>query len=374
MSEKSADEKTEQPSPKKIRDARAKGQVARSQEVVTTVSLIATVATIWVSWAYAMPKFIRLIDEVARLQKGDFRVNAFNAIALMFHDCSEIMLPILATVIIAGVTANYIQIGAIFALDALAPQLNRISPGAGFKRIFSMKQLIETLKSLLKIIFLSIVLYVVVIYSIGPYVNSLSCGLPCQTEITLDILRQLLLLSALAFVVVAILDFMYQRRSYTKSLMMTKQEVKRENKEAEGDPHIKAQRKQLAQELIMGDVGQRARDATAVIVNPTHLAIALKFDVGWTPLPVVTAKAAGHRAHFLRTEAERSGVPIFRNVKLARGLHAVVEIDQFVPEEFFGAVAEVLAWVEKNRPLLYAGLPLDHGVIDMEARDHLIQR
>ena len=365
----SSGEKTEPPSPKKIRDARAKGQVARSQEVVTTASLMLVVAYIWFSWNNTLAALIRVMDQVATLQSGDFRVNAANAIAFTFDEASRVLLPILGVAILAGVGANYLQIGSIFSLESIMPKLDKVSPAAGFKRIFSMKQLVEMLKSIAKIVFLSILLYFVVRDAIGYFIAAVPCGLPCLSNVTTAMLQQILLYSALAFIIVAVIDFMYQRHSYTKSLMMSKEEVKREYKESEGDPHIKGHRRQLAQELVMSDAGDRARKGTAVVVNPTHLAIVVRYDHETMPLPIVTAKGRNFHAHHMRTQAELAGVPVFRNVSLARALYATVPIDDYVPEELFDAIAEVLAWVAKNRHLLYHG-PLGHGVIDMDCGDH----
>jgi type III secretion protein U len=368
MSE-STGEKTEPPSHKKIRDARAKGQVAKSQEVVTTVSLAAVVATVWFTWTNVMAIWTQLIDQIASMHGGDFRVNAGNALELVFRQSAIILLPILGVTLLAGIAANYVQIGSIFAFESLMPKLEKISPGAGFKRIFSMKQVVEILKSLAKIFFLSTLLYFVIRRAIGPYIGSLACGLPCQASIMASMLEELLLYSGLAFVIVAALDFMYQRHSYTKGLMMTKEEKKREYKESEGDPHVKRQRKKLANELIMSDSGQKARTATAVVVNPTHVAIVLDYDAEKLKLPIVTAKGLGPHAHYLRAEAESAGVPVFGNISLARALYATTDVDAIVADELFDAVAEVLVWVKNNRHLLYRGR-LDHGVIDMDAGDH----
>lgn len=369
----SSGEKTEQPSPKKIRDARAKGQVAKSQEVVTTVSLMSVIALIWVTSGRTMSALLRLFDEIVALENGEFRSNASRAIAATFYEVAGILLPVLGVVLISAIAANYFQIGSIFAFDNVTPKLEKISPAAGFKRLFSMKQVVEILKSLVKIAFLSILLYFVIKDAIGAYVASLSCGLTCQIGLTVATLRQIFIYSALAFVIVAVFDFFYQRHAYTKGLMMSKHEVKREHKESEGDPHIKSHRRQLSRELIMGDGGEIARKSTAVVVNPTHLAVVLNYEPDRQALPVVAAKGTGNHAHFLRTEAERAGVPVFRNVSLARALYATTDIDDFVPEELFNAVAEVLAWVKKNRHLLYGG-PLAHGVIDMDSNDHRVAR
>jgi type III secretion protein U len=366
-------EKTEPPSPKKIRDARAKGQVARSQEVVTTFSLMAVVAYIWATWNSTLGALIRIMDEIAMLERGDFRVNAYKALSVTFSESVGILLPVLGVTLFAGFAANYLQTGSVFSIEAVMPKLDKVSPGAGFKRIFSMKQLVDVLKSVVKIVFLSILLYFVIRDAIGAYVVSLRCGLPCFANATTYVLGQIFLCSALAFLIVAGFDFIYQRHSYTKSLMMSKDEVKREYKESEGDPHIKGHRKQLAHELLMSDSVDRARKGTAVVINPTHFAVVMRYEAEEMPLPVVTVKGRNNHAHLIRAEAERAGVPVFRNVRLAQALYATTEIDEYVPEELFDAVAEVLAWVAKNRALLYAG-PLEHGVIDMDAGDHRVAR
>ncbi|MDO1583192.1 type III secretion system export apparatus subunit SctU [Rhizobium oryzicola] len=362
-------EKTELPTPKKERDAREKGQVARSQEAVTTISLFATVACIWLSWGAITSAIIGIFDQTARLATGDFQANAVIGIVYTFREGAVVLLPVLGVVILAGIAANYVQFGSLFTFDSIMPKLEKISPAAGFKRIFSMNSVVELLKSNLKIIFLSILLYYVIRNAIGPFLNSLQCGIACIATITTSILFQTLTYSALAFIIVAAADFAWQKHTHIKSLMMSKDEVKREYKESEGDPHIKGKRKQLAQELIMGDGGTAARKGAAVVVNPTHFAVVIDYRPGETPLPLVTAKGRNAQAHYLRTEAEKAGVPIFRNVALARALFADAALHEPIPDDLFDAVAEVLAWVSRNRENLY-GKPLEHGVIDMDCGDH----
>jgi type III secretion protein U len=362
-------EKTELPTPKKERDAREKGQVARSQEVVTTVSLLAVVAYVWTAWGAITASIINIFDQVAQLAVGDFRANALSGVFFAFRESAFLLLPVLGVVILAGIAANYAQFGSLFSFQSITPSLDKISPAAGFKRIFSLKQLIELLKSVLKIVFLSILLFYVVRDAIGPFMGSLECGLSCIAGVTSSILFRTLAFSAAAFIVVAGADFAWQKHSHTKSLMMTKDEVKREFKESEGDPHIKGKRKQLAHELAMGDGGAAARKGTAVVVNPTHFAVVIDYRPGETPLPIVTAKGRNAHAHHIRTQAELAGVPVFRNVALARTLFADAELHEPIPDELFDAVAEVLAWVTRNGADLYRG-PLPHGVIDMDEGDH----
>jgi len=362
-------EKTELPTPKKQRDARQKGQVARSQEVVTTVSLLAVICYIWASWDMIYLTLVGMFDQVAALTQGDLRHNIGVGLDMAWRDSVKILVPIIGVTIIAGIAANYFQFGSLFAIEALTPKLEKINPASGIKRIFSMKQIVETLKSILKIVFLSTLLYFVIRDAIGAYINSLACGMPCLVTVTSGMLFKTLLLSGLAFIIVALVDFAYQRHTHTKSLMMTKEEVKREYKESEGDPHIKGKRKQIAHELATSSGGDAARKGTAVVVNPTHFAVVLDYRPDVTPLPIVTAKGRNILAHFLRTSAEEAGVPVFRNVRLAQALYAEVEVDEYIPDELFDAVAEVLTWVSRHKDELYKGR-LDHGVIDMDAGDH----
>ena len=367
----SSGEKTELPTPKKERDAREQGQVARSQEVVSAASLLAVIAYVWLAWGDITRRLGDLFTVMPALIEGDFNLNAYKGLSVVGGVALHIMLPILGVTILVAIAANVFQFGFLFSLQAVAPSLEKISPASGFKKLFAMKQVVEILKSIAKIVILSLVLYFVLRTAIAPFANSVSCGLPCQLNLTSAVLRQTLLYSGLAFIVVALIDFTYQKRSHIKGLMMTKDEVKREYKESEGDPHIKGKRRQLAQEMAMGDGGQAARKSTAVVVNPTHFAVALTYDPEKTALPVVTAKGRNAQAAFLRSQAEDAGVPIFRNVGLARALYADTDVNDYIPDELFDAVAEVLAWVSRNKHLLYKER-LPHGVIDMDAGDHRI--
>ncbi|MET0598986.1 MAG: type III secretion system export apparatus subunit SctU [Mesorhizobium sp.] len=368
-----SDDKTELPTPKKERDAREKGQVARSQEVVTAVSLFAVVGVVWGMWTPMTERLIASIDRAGTLAADDFAKVAMEAILLTAGDVVWVLVPVLGVAIVAAIAANTFQFGLLISLESVSPKLNKLSPAAGFKRIFSMKQVVDLVKSLIKIIFLSILLYQVLEGSLSDFLKAASCGMPCLNMVTSEVLMKTLTYSAFAFGIVALADFAYQRRSHTKSLMMSKDEIKREYKESEGDPHIKGKRKQIAQELASSDSGHAARSGSAVVVNPTHFAVVLSYRPDEMPLPMITAKGRNLNAHFLREEAEKAGVPIFRHVKLARSLFAAAEPGQPVPDELFDAVAEILAWVARHRETLYNG-PSTRGVIDMEAGEHMKPR
>ncbi|EAV41331.1 translocation protein in type III secretion [Stappia aggregata IAM 12614] len=370
MSQQPTGEKTEQPTHKKLRDARKKGQVARSQDLVTTISLLGVIAYLWLAWDYNFAKFVEMLDIVAALHGAGFRASAFNALQAMFDISIVVVLPLLGVGFALGIAGNYFQFGSIFAFENLKPKIENISPAKGLKKIFSVKQLVEFLKSLIKIIFLSVLLFFVIRDAIGPYMNAVQCGLQCLTAVTSSMLLTTLLFTALAFAIVSGFDFIFQKFQHKKELMMTKTEVQREYKETEGDPLIKGRRKQLAQEMVLSDGIDRTRNATAVIVNPTHFAVVIDYKPDIAPLPLIVAKGRNLHAHDLRTEAEKHGVPVFRNVLLARSLYAESDVGAFVPDEWFEVIAKILVWVDKNRESLYTE-PLKHGVIDMEGGNFL---
>ena len=309
-------EKTELPTPKKERDARQKGQVARSQEVVTTISMFGTIAVISAMGGTIWSRLTTLIDQIADIAARKEGVSLDEGLALSWSVGVDLTLPILGTVIFLGIAANMGQFGVLTSLQALEPKLERISVLAGFKRIFSAKQLVELLKSVIKIVFLTVLLYIVLGDAIGPFISAVSCGMECMSTVTTSVMNRVLFMTAIAFVIVAVADLFWQRHSHTKSLMMSKEEIKREYKESEGDPHVKGHRKQVAMEMVMGDAP--AKKASALVVNPTHIAIALRYKEGETPLPVVTGKGMGALAVDMRADAERAGVPIFHNIALAR--------------------------------------------------------
>jgi type III secretion protein U len=367
----STGEKTELPTPKRIRDARAKGQVARSAELVTAISLMGVLGYLWLTSGFIFERVSALLDRAAAFSRqSDFESAASDALAAIGWETIVIVAPVLLVAIVAGVAANYIQIGSLFAFEGIMPSLDKINPATGFKKIFSMRSLVELLKSTLKIAVLSAILFFVIRDAIAPLSFALSCGMPCIASLAVSVMGKTLACAAVVLAIAGLADLVYQRHAHTKQLMMTKEEIKREYKESEGDPHIKGKRRQLAQEMVMSDQGGATRKATAVVINPTHLAVVLRYREGETPLPMVVAKGRELQAHYLRTEAEAAGVPIFRNVGLARSLYAHVEPLEYIPDDAFAVVAEILAWVKRHEERLYKER-LPHGVIDMDEGEHL---
>lgn len=338
-------EKTEPPTPKKLRDARKKGQVAHSKEVVTAALTIALFGYFWASWN----GFVQQMQEILVFPPQFYRMPFGAAVAYSFDIAlkmvNAILVPVLLITVLVAIAANMAMVGVLFAFEGIKPSLDKINPASGIKKIFSLKNVIETLKSIIKTVFLTILLGLMIRDAIGPLVRAPECGIGCLATVMGDLMRTLVIYTSGAFIVLAAADFAWQKYKFTKDLKMSKDDVKREYKESEGDPHIKSKRKQLAHELIMSDQHGAVKKSSVVVTNPTHLAIALLYDQEKTPLPMVVAKGENLNAERIIAIAKEAGVPIMRNVELAHALYDQVEVDRYIPSELIEPVAEVLRWV-----------------------------
>lgn len=339
-------EKTEQPTPKKIRDARKKGQVANSKDTVSTSLLIAIFAYIWVGWDY-MLEHLKIMMLLPSRYMGEHFYYALREVTFgLLVEFAKIVMPIILVTVVAAIASNFLQIGPLVAFESLKPDLNKLNPVSGMKKIFAMKNVFEFLKSSAKVIFLGALVFYVTKGMIDPLFKIPPFGMEGVMEILPKMMRNFASFVMLAYIIVAVADFFFQRHNHNKQLMMTKDEVKREYKESEGDPHIKGKRKQLHKEMVMEDNVQNTRKSTVVVTNPSHLAIALKYVREEKKLPVVTAKGEGILANRMRKAAEEAGVPIMENVDLARQLFDEVQVKQYIPSDLIQPVAEVLRWVQ----------------------------
>ncbi|UYM15219.1 type III secretion system export apparatus subunit SctU [Endozoicomonas euniceicola] len=336
-------EKTEQPTPKKLRDAREKGQVAKSKEVSGTFGFLLVIATLW----FMSDDYINTIQEMVILPSTVYNETfeeAFKIVTMgILTKSIELLIPLVGVTLLGAIIGNVMQFGFLLAGESIKPDIKKISPIGGFKKIFAMKNLMEFFKSVIKIIFLSIVVYYVIKGSLGDMVNMPYCGSSCILPITGILLKKLLLYAIAAFIVIAVLDFMFEKQQFTKQNKMSKDEVKREHKESEGSPEIKGKRKEIHQEIL--NEAENTKKSDVVIKNPTHLAIGLHYSQDKTPLPVVTVKGRGGRARFIIKIAEKEGIPILENVPLAHALFDT-DIASYIPSELIEPVAEVFRWVE----------------------------
>lgn len=337
-------EKTEEPTPKKLRDARKKGQVAKSKEVSGTLGLIAVLATLWAM----SDSFIVTIEEMVLLPAQVYTENFKDALKIVTMGILEkaimLILPLVVVTMFAAIFGNIMQFGMLFAPEGIKPDIKKISPIGGLKKIFALKNLVEFFKSIIKIVFLSLVVYHVIYSSIGDMVNLPYCGSSCILPVVGVLMKKLLLYAAVAFIIIAVLDYMFERFQFMKQQRMSKDEVKREYKESEGSPEIKSKRKEIHQEIL--NSAENTSKSDVVIKNPTHLAIGLRYRQESTPLPMVTVKGRGGHARFIVKIAEKEGIPVLENVPLAHALYQL-NITDFIPGELIEPVAEVFRWVQE---------------------------
>ncbi|MBL4937981.1 fused FliR family export protein/FlhB family type III secretion system protein [Clostridium sp. YIM B02515] len=344
-----SEDKTEEATPKKKSDARKKGQVARSKEVNLALTMLAATLAFLALGSYAgssLKDTMQMFLNNYLLTNLDY--NSLQGITLTaLWRIALVILPIIVPIMIMGVLANFIQVGFMVTQEPLKPQLSKINPLKGLKRIFSFRTVIETIKNLIIVSILAYVGYGFIRdnYSYIMQMGNLKIGaVPAAFgKIVMSIFSKITII----MVVVALADYLYQRFQYNKDLKMTKQEIKEEFKQQEGDPQIKGKIKQRQREMASRRMMQAVPDATVVVTNPTHIACALRYKEGEDSAPILIAKGADNVAIKIKEIAKNSEVPIIENRALARLIFAEVEIDSKVPTEMYQAVAEVLALVYK---------------------------
>lgn len=344
----SSGEKTEMPTPKKLRDAREKGQVCTSKDIVSTAILIVLFAVLgWMGVALAddMQELLRFIGGAIG-GDNDGAVRQSSALAVMYIIKHSFIFVFVAAVI--GIVANVAQIGFLFTFEPIIPKMGKISPVEGAKKIFCMKNLFEFLKNVVKICFLGYLLYKIILASV-PELITMCYGtiddiFPCLKLM----LKRLAIYTAFGYIIIAIVDRLFQGRNFTKQMMMTKDEVKREYKEMEGSQEVKQAQRQFRHEILNGpDPVKATKKSNVVITNPTHLAAGIRYDVSESPLPRLCALGAGRIAKIIRETALAEGIPIIEDKPLARALYAEGKIDDFIPDKLIEPVAEVLKWAKR---------------------------
>jgi type III secretion protein U len=340
-------EKTEKPTDHRIRQAREDGQVAKSKDFTQVLLMGALVGYTLVAGGGMFRKFAEMMALPGPLAGTDFRSAVSLALTSLVRTGVEIMLPYLLLVIVVGVGSEAAQTGMLVSFKALLPKGDKLNPINNLKQIFGGKAFIEFFKSCLKVVLLTIIVYWVVRSSLDPLVKLPLAGTHQAGALLSEMMWRLFKWTFLAFAVIALADLIWQRHSYIKGLMMSMDEIRQEHKQMEGDPHMKGHRKEVAREIAMGDPAAHTKDASVLVTNPTHIAIALFYKAGDTPLPVVVAKGEGGMAERMKRVAEEHGIPVLQNVPLARGLMRRAEQFQYIPSEFIEAVAQVFLAVRR---------------------------
>lgn len=337
-------DKSEQATPFKLEEARKKGQVPKSMDTNSWVVVLVAygvLALIGISMAGSLMHVARFLFS----QAASIDITISNITHLMMQSINygfSNIWPLWLALAVISILVMMFQTGPIFSFFPVKPDLKRLSPIAGFKRLVSMRMLFESFKTFLKLLILMAVMWVCIL-SVVPQAMIMLGMEPIQiTRYLIEESSWLFVCLILSFVPIVLLDFVFSRREFSKKMRMSKREVKEETKRRDGDPHIKSKRRQLQQELSaqLGSLGNVPK-ADVVITNPTHISVALKYDANTMAAPVVLAKGSGEYAFRIRSVARKNNILVLENKKLARSLYRKVKVDSTIPPELFPAVAEI---------------------------------
>jgi len=350
-------EKTETATTKKRTDARKKGQVMKSAEVVTAIVLLAAFFTL----RLCSGLIYEHISRFSKLMLTEYTLMGYQMdmqlIYGLFFDAAVAFLlsagPMIAIVYVTAFAANVAQVGFNFTTEPLKFKPDKISPIKGFKRLFSMKNMFNLVKSILKVVIVGMIAYNYIGGKLPDLMLLMGADINTIVRQGIDMVFDLAFRICAAMLALAILDYAWQWRQHEQELKMTKQEVKEEYKQMEGDPKIKSKIKEKQRRISMQRMMSSVPQADVVITNPTHYAVAVKYDLDLADAPVVLAKGQDYVARRIRRAAEENGVTVVENKPLARALYETVDVGAKIPMELYHAVAEVLAFVYnlKNRKI-----------------------
>ena len=348
------EEKTEEPTAKRKREARQKGQVPKSTELNSAIVLLfafVCLKSFGINLYTGMMDIVTLTFEVYMYKEDLFTVNGVMGLAvdlvIMFFTA---MLPIFAVMLLAAVISNLMQSGLLFTTESIKPKFSNISPMRGIKQMFSLKQIAEFfLKTLVKVAIVGIIAYTTISDNVRALMNTMNLTPTATGEYIMTTLIDLGIKMSMCLLVFAFVDWIIQIRKHKKDLRMTKQEIKEEFKQTEGNPQIKGKIKQKQRQMSMSRMMKQIPKADVVITNPTHFAVAIKYDPKENDAPIVLAKGQDYIALRIKEIAKENKVQIVENKALARSLYAAVDVGDAIPEELYQAVAEVLAYVYSMR-------------------------
>jgi flagellar biosynthetic protein FlhB len=347
MAESDSGEKTEEPTAKKLTDARKKGQIARSKDLGTMFVLVGSACAMLLMGNSLVEGLSLMMKRLFSLDRREVMdVNAlFNVIANSVPLVITPILWIFFIIIIAAFIGNTMLGGMSFSWEAMAPKASRLSPAAGFKRMFGVQAVVELVKSILKFFGVFIVAFLLLSGLFDQILGLSLEAVPINFGHAVTMLLWMFLTLALSIGIIAIIDAPYQVWNHTRQLKMTKQEIKDEHKNIDGNPEVKGRIKrtqyEMSQRRMMGEVP----DSDVVITNPTHYSIALKYDAAIGGAPKLVAKGIDEMAMHIRTIAKENDVEIIQSAALARSLYYTAKVDQDIPEELYAAVAQVLAFI-----------------------------
>jgi len=351
---KSSEEKTEQATPKQKREASDKGQVAKSDDLNTAMILLSGVLlTLFLGGAV----IAQMKDTMGMLCKNlfyeDFNADTFRTLLMdISFKNLNVVLPIMGGFMIVGLLASYSQVGIIFSRKALIPDFKRLNPITGLKNLVSRRSMVKVLMSLVKLSIMSGVAYVSIINDLEPLLELISMRTEAIFSSASGLIFAITLKITIIMLILSFLDLLYQRWQHSKDLMMTRNEVRQEMKQSEGDPLIKSRIKAVQREMSNKRMMQEIPEADVVVTNPTHYAVALKYDAATMEAPKVTAKGVDLIALKIREIATKHNIPIVEDRVLARVLYSTIELGSEVPPKLYQAVAKVLSYVYQLRNIV----------------------
>jgi flagellar biosynthetic protein FlhB len=345
-------QKTEEPTEKKLKDARKKGNLPVSREVGTFFSiLMACLITAFFAPLVA-DRFgeimVPLVGNADEIDVGLAQEDLGNLLTQLAIGVALALSAVFFAFIMGAVIAQIAQNALAVAPDRIKPKLERIDPIKGFGRLFGMSAVVEFLKGAAKVTVVGAVVAVILTTELRAIENSLHYDIASLPDLMRDLTARLLLAVLIATAAITVLDVIWRRFDWKRQLKMSKQEIKDEHKQSEGDPHVRAKLREIRRERSRKRMMQAVPSATVVVTNPTHFAVALKYDRHETPAPVCVAKGTDLVALKIREIAKENNVPIVENPPLARALHAAIEVDAIIPREHYEAVAEVITYIYRT--------------------------
>jgi type III secretion protein U len=336
-------EKTEKPTPKRLRDERKKGNISKSKEIATCAVIVGLFGYLWFFFDKIMIHIKRMITLPASYYEMAFEHGLVECLKGMLEEFTFIVAPFALTALVIIVLAHMLQFGVLFAIEPITPNFKRINPVEGFKRIFSLSNLLELIKSVIKVILLSTIVYLLIKDSINTLILIPYNGLTALLKVLGSIIKKLVLYISALFIVVAILDYFFQKQIYLKKLKMSLDEIKREHKDREGDPIIRRQRRQLHREIVQQkDMLKKIQHTTVIITQSKKIAVAVYYQHGKVKLPVIDVKAQSYMAERIIRIAQNMDVPIINDPSLAKELFAKGRENKYIPSELIGPIALAL--------------------------------
>jgi len=340
-------EKTESATPQKREKAKEEGQVAQTRELPSAFVFAASLL-VFASFGGWMWEHVEALFRKPLLMIGKIDMSPTSlrfVVKELVVDIAVLLGPLVGIIMVVGVASHVVQTGLMLSPKALQPNLSRVNPLEGVKRLISLRGLVETVKNIAKISIIGFVVWRTIVVELDQLFDMTNQDAWTVTAFIALLSFRIFIRTAIVLGILAIIDFVYQRYEHEKKLRMTKQEVKDEHKQAEGDPKLKARIRSMQREIAMRRMMQEVPEADVVITNPTHVAVALKYEQDVDPAPKLIAKGRGHVALKIKEQARIHGVPILERPELARTLYKLVKLGHLIPPQLYQSLAEILAYI-----------------------------